>query len=141
MIIIYFIFTKSNINQSITEESIQDGLTYNVMICNLMETINYDLYVLNENLDSEFVFDIIITFVFRNMLTLSSEVVNEYFNHILSNNPKRLGQYIKSKRIKTINEVNDDNVNDNNEVNNDSWTNDNNEVKNLLAKLVSYNEK
>lgn len=124
-------FTESNIDQSITEETTEDGLTYNVMISNLMETINYDLYVLNENLDSEFVLDIIITFVFRNVLTLSSEVVNEYFSHILSNNSKRLGQYIKSKRIKTADELNNDN--------NDTWKNDIKEIKNLLIKLVKLN--
>lgn len=141
-------FTESNIDQSITEEITKDSMTYNAMICNLMEAINYDLYVLNENLDSEFVLDLITTFVFDNVLTLSSEVVNEYFNYILSNNSKRLGQYIKSKRIKTVDDANDNNEvnvdnnsndNNNNEVNEDSWKNDIKEIKNLLVKLVSYN--
>lgn len=134
-------FTESNIDQNITEESTKDGLTYNAMICNLMETINYDLYVLNENLNSEYVLDLIITFVFGNILTLSSEVVNEYFRHILSNNSNRLGKYIKSKRIKTVNEPNNGDEPNNNEVNDDTWKNDIKEIKNLLAKLVSYNEK
>lgn len=66
------------------------------------------MYALNKNLNSEFVLDFIIKFVFRGLLTLNNGVINEYFVFILSNNLNKLGQYIKSKWIKTILEFNDD---------------------------------